>query len=164
MIERWEEIEGFPEYAVSDMGEVVSIKRDIVRRPSINAQGVYKVTLSRDGRLATRSVAVLVAEQFVEGKSELNDTVIHLDGDRSNCRADNLMWKPRWFAIKFHRQFLNPKFYEDYTPFYDLATGEEYHGLREAAMRHGLHFEDIRTSIMNHTHVPATYQEFRLIQ
>lgn len=95
-----------PAYSVSDEGDV---RNDASLRnlaQSVTASGVRKVSLNdSDGKRRTLGVAHLVATNFVEGETTTFDTVINLDGDRSNNRAENLMWRPRWFAVAYHRQF-----------------------------------------------------------
>jgi hypothetical protein len=161
--ELWAELEDFPDYTVSSLGEIANMKSGMPRKTSINQQGIVKISLYRGRELITRSVAVLVATAFVEGQDPLFNTPIHLDGDRENCRADNLMWRPRWFAVQYHRQFLDRAFHEAAVHFEDVATGREYHSVKEACMAHGLYHVDVYNSFAHETHVPITFQEFRLI-
>jgi len=110
---QWHELEEFPDYAVSEQGDIANIKTGIPRKLSINGQGIVKITLyDTRKQLVTRSVARMVAEAFVpKPDQEIFDTPIHMDGELTNCRADNLVWRPRWFAIKYHRQFRNKLFH-----------------------------------------------------
>lgn len=160
---RWEELEEFPDYAVSDLGEVVNMKTGMSRKLSINQQGVCKVSLYSKNRLLTRSVAVLVADAFVPRLEAFHDTPIHLDGDRQNCTAENLMWRPRWFAIMYHKQFHFETFHDDMRRFVDVNTGEQYHGIKEVCTTHGLYYFDVDKSCVEGTFTPFTYQEFRVL-
>jgi hypothetical protein len=91
------------------------------------------------------------------------DHVIQLDGDRSNCRADNLMWRPRWFAIRYHRQWRTPHPYRVADPIYDVATELVYDGTAGVAITFGLLEKEILFSILNRTYVWPTYQQFGLL-
>lgn len=165
MTARWEELEEFPDYAVSDEGEIANMRSGIPRKMSINQQGIVKISLYKDRKeLHTRSLAVLVAEMFVEGQSDLFNTPIHLDGERRNCAASNLMWRPRWFAIRYHRQFYDTAFHNANFGFMDIDSGEHYSSIKEACMRHGLHHHDVHRSLSQATYVPFTNQEFRLTE
>lgn len=161
MKEEWVEIEEFPNYLVSNYGEVVSQKTGASRKPSRNKQGHAKITLSQDGRLITRSVGQLVAQAFVPGRDEVFNQLIHLDGDYLNCRADNLMWRPRWFAIRYHRQFMYEAFYENGAKIVEMESGEHFANLKDVCTTFGLYHYDVTKSCVEHVPVPFTHQEFR---
>ena len=163
MKERWFELEEFPDYAVSTLGEVYNIKTGMPRRTSINQQGIVKISLYKGRELITRSVAVMVAEAFCDGQTEFFNTPIHLDGDRENCRAENLMWRPRWFAVQYHRQFQSPEFHSSDVHIVEVGTGKEYYGVKDACMDLGLYYNDVYRSYLYYTSVPLTRQEFRLV-
>lgn len=164
MRRRWEELVEFPNYEVSDLGEFVNARTDRDVRPSMTQQGHAKVTLTMgDGRMATRSAALLVARAFVEQPEPHFDTPIHLDGDLMNCAAHNLMWRPRWFAIQYHKQFRFDQFHEDRQPRVDVESGEEYGTLKEVCTKNGLYYHDVVRSCEEGGFVPITYQEFRYV-
>lgn len=100
MKEKWVTIYDFPGYEVSEhSGRVRNIRTGKILAISVNAEGVKKVFLRKDGesKFYTRSVARLVAFAF-HGEPPPGSVVIFLDFDPSNCDSDNLEWKPRWFA------------------------------------------------------------------
>lgn len=163
MSEEWEVIDEFPDYAVSSFGRVVNIKTDMPRKTSINQQGIVKISLYIGRELITRSVAVLVAEAFVKGQTNLANTPIHLDGDRENCRADNLMWRPRWFAVQYHRQFHSEEFHNSDVAIRDVETGVEYESVKEACTALGLYYNDVYRSYVHGRPVPFTLQVFELV-
>ena len=102
---REEQIPGHPGYKVRPNGEVINMF-DRVLTPMTNLRGLLFVGLYYHGVKHNRSVALLVANAFLEPHSNPQfDTPVHLDGDRTNCDVNNLMWRPRWFAVKWHRQF-----------------------------------------------------------
>lgn len=127
---------------------------------SANQYGIVYVGLM-DGKLQyKRSVAVLVAEAFLPEAADAFDTPIHLDGDKANCRVDNLLWRPYWFARKYHRQF-----YERISVnrgIEDVATGEWFHNSLEAAARYGLLDRDIGYALGKGLPVWPTQQRFQL--
>lgn len=163
MKERWHELEEFPDYAVSDLGDVVNIKTGMPRRTSLNQQGIVKISLYQGRELITRSVAVMIAEAFCDGQTEFFNTPIHLDGDRENCRADNLMWRPRWFAVQYHRQFESEEFHKMNVHIEELTTGKEYFSAKEACMDLGLYYNDVYRSYVHSTQIPLTRHEFRMV-
>lgn len=160
--ERWVELDEFPDYAVSESGEIANIKTGMPRRTSVNQQGIVKISLYKGRELHTRSVALLVAEAFCEGKDPVFDTPIHLDGDRQNCHASNLMWKPRWFAVKYHRQFMEDAFYYADTPVVEKRSGVKYDSVKDACTTLGLYYDHVYQSYIGDIPVPLTWEEFEL--
>jgi hypothetical protein len=105
-MEVWRQIYEFPGYSVSNMGRVRNDETGRIMALSRNQYGIVNVGLVLGRKQYKRSVALLVADAFLPTwESEVFTSPIHLNGDRSDCRAENLMWRPRWFAAKYHRQF-----------------------------------------------------------
>lgn len=163
-MEVWREIRSFPGYLVGDEGHVKNEETGRYMTQLRNQHGVVHVGLTRDRVQYRRSVAVLVANAFVDrlpGREHF-DTPINLDGDRSNNRVPNIMWRPRWFAVKYFNQFDNP--YKGFTgPIEDTLTGEKFDSSWEAATKYGLLEKDIYLSILNRTYVVPTFQTFRTL-
>jgi hypothetical protein len=159
--EDWRDIPGFPKYQVSSLGRVLNKNSVRILQPSKNQEGHLKVNLMRDGEACTRTVNHLVAKAFLP-KPPRRDfiSVIHLDGDKSNCRATNLAWRPRYFAIKYHQQFETRMFHESRIPITDVQTGVRYPTAQAAVVQHGLLLSDIVLSMHERTVVWPTYQEF----
>lgn len=145
--EHWKIIPDFPNYSISDLGNVLnnSTRRDM--RLTMTRQGDIKVGLVKGGTQFTRSVKVLVAEAFVSGRSDLFDTPIQLNGHQNDNQAHNLAWRPRWFAWKYTRQFSEPSDIHEAGPIYDVDTRERYTDVYEAAIINGLLCKDIWNSL-----------------
>lgn len=164
MNERWKEIDLFPDYSVSDLGRIRTDKSGRLLSLNMNQYGVLQVGLMRQGQQRHRSVPLLVAKAFVPEPGGPFDTPINLDGDRYNNRSDNLLWRPRWFAIKYNRQFRYPYENSISKPLVDLKTGEVTQNSLECAKRFGLLEDEIVLSILNRTYVWPTYQEFKVLE
>ena len=162
MEEDWRDLLEFPAYAINQEGFVINKDTGQVKVRSTNAQGVRSVNFIENGRQHRRSVALLVAHAFlpVQTSSHFN-TPIHLDGDKSNCSALNLAWRPRWFAIRFHQQFYAEGEHTKWhaVPVYCVNTDTKFDRAIDAAMAYGLLVRDIVVSAHNNTAVfPAWYQ------
>jgi hypothetical protein len=163
--EKWLPIMEFENYAVSNLGRVCNLKRDSLMTITSNNQGIAKVGLQYpSGRLTSRSVAVLVAEAFLKREREAFNSPINRDGDRMNCRADNLLWRPRWFAVKFHRQFLSDVFRGESRPFMEVDTRERFTDFITPCVSYGLYYIDVILSYVNNQQVFPTHQQFRLLE
>lgn len=161
MDELWKVIPEFPEYSVSNFGDIRSNKSGRILSTSPNQFGVVQVGLMKDGVQYHRSVPLLVAKAFLPVHPGPFDTPINLDGNRLNNIVENLVWRPRWFAIKYNRQFRYPFDLHLPRPIVDIKTGVVSENSLECAKQYGLLEEEIVYAIMNKTYVWPTYQEFR---
>jgi len=164
MPERWRPIEHFPEYSVSDQGRIRTDRSGRILSLSENQYGLLQVGMMRDGEQKHRSVPLLVAKAFIPESAGPFDTPINLDGDRHNNHVDNLAWRPRWFAIKYNRQFKYPYEHSILAPIVELKTGEVSENSFECAKRYGLLEQDLVLSVLNRTYVWPTYQEFGILE
>ena len=160
----WEIIPEFPGYSVSREGRVRNDDTGRILALTKNQHGLIQVGLMRDCNQYKRGVALLVANAFLPPSTiEAFNTPINLDGDRTNNRVENLMWRPRWFAILYHRQFHNDLrgFRE---PIMEVRTKQRFPNSWEAAITFGLLDREILIATLNRTYVWPTYQEFRLVE
>lgn len=104
-IEIWKDIvdyEGL--YQISNLSRIRSLDRRInhknnhtiirkgkVIKPVLGNRGYLKFLLSKDNKQKAQLLHRIVAQYFIpnpENKSEVN----HIDGDKTNCRIENLEW------------------------------------------------------------------------
>lgn len=96
MEEKWIEILEFPNYEVSNLGNVRNKKTKRVKKPQIDGKsGKLKVYLyygdgSKKG--SYRVIHGLVANEFIPNPNGYTD-IVHLDGNNSNNKVDNLAWR-----------------------------------------------------------------------
>ena len=164
MDELWKEIPLFPDYSVSNYGRIRANKSERILALSQTQWGLVQVGLMRNGRQYHRSVPLLVAKAFLPVKPGPFSTPVNLNGDRTNNHIDNLVWRPRWFAVKYNRQFRYSYENPIMRPIMDLRSGEVSKNSFECATRYGLLEEDLVLSILNRTYVWPTYQEFGVVE
>lgn len=155
------EIEGFPDYVVDRDGTVYN-SRGSVRRPSLTQDGAVKITLYREGKPYTKSLPLLVAKTHLynDHDPEIFDTPIHLDNNPQNNHVDNLAWRPRWFAVKYQRQYWNREYRFAKTSVIDEQTGEVYKTLLEVCQKFGFLYIDVINSCTRGTHVFPSWKSF----
>lgn len=163
-MELWKQIRGFPGYSVSNTGLIRSDRSERILALSENQYGVVCVGMMKDGEQKHRSVPLLVMKAFNPHHRDAFDTPVNLDGDRHNNHVDNLLWRPRWFAIKYNRQFREPFSYPINEQIEEIKTGEISDNSFECAKRYGVLEEEVVLSILNHNYVWPTYQEFRIVE
>lgn len=98
---RYKPISGFPEYYITEFGEVYSTRlRGNEKEPHLHRlhpknpgnPGKYlNIILCNDDGQYTKSIHRLVAEHFVDGYFD-GAVVNHIDGDNRNNAATNLEW------------------------------------------------------------------------
>lgn len=143
--ELWVPIRGFPNYSVSNLGGVFNNKTGENMRVSRTNHGHLKISLiSAEGVRHTKSVALLVAQEFVDAPDLTCDQVIILNGDLSDVSAPNLAWRPSWFSWHYTRQLKQaiPAYYK-VLPVLNVDLSIEYESIVEAGTTEGLLFNDI---------------------
>lgn len=152
----------FEEYSITKDGIVYNASGGI-RRPSLTQNGAVKITLYRDGVPYTKSLSLLVAKTWLwnDHDPEIFNTPIHLDNDIRNVHVDNLKWRPRWFAVKYAKQYWNEEFRFSRTKIMDMDTGEIYVGFLQPCQRYGLLYLDVMKSCVQGTNVFPTWKDFR---
>lgn len=162
-MEEWSLIREFPGYSVSDCGRVRNDEQNRMMAICFNLGGTAHVGLTKNKKQHKRSVALLVARAFLRPAEDPRfDTPIHLDGDSRNNHAENLMWRPRWYAIRYQHQFtMAPQGFS--VPIFETHTGEKFENSWEAATKYGLIDRDIMLAVINKTFVWPTYQFFKTV-
>jgi len=98
--EEWKQIDGFALYDVSNFGRVRSYYRGRwghreeprILLPGKNRIDYRHVTLVRHKRKHTRLIHILVAQAFL-GPMPEDHRLVHIDGDNSNNKLENLTYK-----------------------------------------------------------------------
>lgn len=161
-IDDWRPVEGFPGYSVNPLGQVIRDSTGRAIKPRLNQYGVPYIGLMRGWQQHIRSLPRLVAKTFLPKPSAIFDTPIQLDGNPRNCRADNLMWRPRHYAVKYKNQFRRRYDNPINAPIIAVGDDEVFPNSLEAAKRYGLLEREVVLSILNNTVAWPTYQRFEL--
>ncbi len=90
----WKEIEGHPNYEVSDQGFVLGKKRMKILTGNTNVSGYPTVKLSHNGICETCFIHKLVARAFLDNPNS-HAFVDHTDHNKLNNNVGNLRWCTR---------------------------------------------------------------------
>lgn len=148
--EIWRPIEEFTDYEVSSFGRIIHIGRpNTPRAVSLNHQGFPNLVLfnkEHPGARYLRQVNKLVATAFLPPGPARCTSVWHLDGDFTNCRADNLKWDERARVMEWNEMNREgtPKF----------RTGRVMHNetgrIYENALELALHCGKTESEVVKH--------------
>src|SRR5688572_2862272 len=113
--EEWRPIQNFSRYLISNYGRVWNRIFEMMMKTSrarpnktTQGEGYVKISLIGDDEVRhTLSVAVLVAQAFVDPPNPRSCEVILLDGDLGNVAASNLAWRTPRQAWLYRRQMVN---------------------------------------------------------
>lgn len=80
-------------YLVSDTGEIINAKTDLIRKKNINHEGYYFISISLGSREDKPTIKChrAVAESFIPNPHNY-PVVNHKDGNKLNNNIDNLEW------------------------------------------------------------------------
>jgi NUMOD4 motif./HNH endonuclease. len=142
------EIEGFPDYLISNLGYVISKERKvnngrgyrIKKLTTLNislSRGYQMVTIYRDGKAYFKSLHRLLAKAFIpnpDNKPYIN----HIDHNRGNNTLTNLEWctpKENIDAFWIHAKNTNLNVHINRVgkQVINIVTGVEYNSIREAS-------------------------------
>lgn len=107
--EEWRVVEGWPDYEVSNLGRVrrardlivrhfangaefVKLKAGLILRPGTDRYGYLRVSLYRDGRQTSHTIAPMVCRAFHGPRPSRRHGVAHGNGDKHHNWSDNLRW------------------------------------------------------------------------
>lgn len=139
--EEWRPIEEFPHYFISNYGRVKHESRDEARKVSVNERGFPVVLLlSRTtSSRYLRQINKLVARAFLLPPLHADEIAVwHIDGDLTNCRAENLRWATRSEVLEWNEMHREGKPKLNTPKVKNNITGEIYENAYECALAEGL--------------------------
>lgn len=104
-MEKWKDIEGYPNYQISSEGRVKSLsnnktrKEKILKSIKINS-GYLCINLCKEGKIKHYLIHRLVASAFINNPDNLLE-INHIDEDKTNNRVENLEWCSRDYNTNF---------------------------------------------------------------
>lgn len=84
-------IKNYENYFITEQGEVINSKTGRTLKPSLGANGYYRVNLRKNGKTKTVYIHRLVAETFIPNPNNYNE-VNHIDENKANNAIENLEW------------------------------------------------------------------------
>ena len=95
MIEKWETIEDFEDYEVSNTGKVRKRHGKMMIKEHLHKGKMVVGLRTTAGRKTTKEVGKLVLTAFDEYKSPVKYMARHIDGNPANNHIENLQWESR---------------------------------------------------------------------
>jgi hypothetical protein len=91
MKEVYKTIKNFPNYLISNLGNILNKKSGRFLLPSLDKDGYEVVVLSKNDHTTNKKIHRLVAKAFIKNPTN-KEVVDHIDNNRTNNRVDNLRW------------------------------------------------------------------------
>lgn len=90
----WKDVEGYEGlYKISSLGEILSVKRNIIKKPRLDKDGYFLIDLSKNNNATTYRLNRLVAQHFLILPINYQSLAVdHINGDKTDNRACNLQW------------------------------------------------------------------------
>lgn len=95
MIEKWETVEDFEDYEVSNRGKVRKRHGKMMIKEHLHKGKMVVGLRTTVGRKTTKEVGKLVLNAFDEYKSSAKYLARHIDGNPANNHIENLQWESR---------------------------------------------------------------------
>lgn len=143
--EEWAVIEEFPQYLISSHGRVKHKDRTNARKVGINARGFPVIIMHTSNSIQhLRQINQLVARAFLPPPERVSEnSIIHLDGDLTNCHYMNLRWATRSEVIEWNRMRRSDQARYKTPPVRNNITGRVYKDAYECALAEGRFESDI---------------------
>ena len=91
-MEIWKNINGYPDYAISNTGQVKSLRFNRLLKTVTSGNEYQYVNLIHNRLKKTTAVHRLVMAHFGEPTPAEKMIVDHIDGNKTNNHAENLQW------------------------------------------------------------------------
>lgn len=150
MREAWRDVPGYEGlYQVSNKGKVYSVRSGTILQPARSGSGYRKINLCRSGASKQCHIHRLVAVAFLpnpENKPHVN----HLNGDKTDNRADNLEWVTRSENQLHCRRELKTWCGAPKKPVICVETGEIYASAGAAAEHIGMSRSSVNLAVLGY--------------
>ena len=104
MIEQWKNIVDYPDYEISNLGRVRSLKfgKEVILSPGMRNDGYLLVNLWKNGEKKGFLVHRLVAQAFIPNPFNY-PCINHKDHNRQNNNVENLEWCTAQYNVEYSR-------------------------------------------------------------
>ena len=107
--EDWEEINGFPDYEVSNMGEVENTRLEHILEPIKSNSGAFVVNMKHEGgKFKQAQIKRLVMGAFKKPKPvwTVQSVIGHYNRNPEDCSSYNLYWSTRSRMLMWDSEFV----------------------------------------------------------
>lgn len=88
-METWKILSDYPNYSVSNLGNIKNNKKNTIIKPSIHKSGYLVVQLFKEGKRKCSTIHRLISQEFLENFDKTK-YIDHIDRDKTNNNISNL--------------------------------------------------------------------------
>lgn len=141
----WKTVPNYPNYEVSNLGDIRNKVTHKKKKPSINGKGYLYIRLWKNNQSKTYMVETLVATLFVGNPNRYKETN-HIDEHRTRNRVYNLEWCSRKYNINYGNRSANYTKNKSIIAYkvICLDINESYSSIRKASFATQTNWEGIK--------------------
>lgn len=148
-------INGFPNYLISNTGQVFSKNTNSFLQPQLSNRGYLQVGLFNNGKRQVKSIHRLVAEAFLPNPLQLEE-INHIDENKTNNMVDNLEWINHIDNLKYGARPIKHAHAVGKTVL-NIETNQQYYSIMEAARQTNIPKSSISVACHNPSRMAGGY-------
>lgn len=132
-IEEWRDIKDFGNYKISNFGNILSLRNNLILKPTLSRKGYCRITLCDNGFEKSVSIHRIVMETF----SPITDMNKYCVNHINEIKTDNYLKNLEWMSLLENNSF-GSRTAQTQKPVICIETGVIYKSIKDASEKTGV--------------------------